>query len=60
MRRSDPKRADTSWVLCVHLPASKVCACDMLDNVTGELPLEDGCVKLHFHTFEVKTLRISR
>lgn len=60
VRLYEAKRADTSCVLGVNLPASKVCACDMLENVTGELPLEDGCVKLHFHTFEVKTLRISR
>ncbi len=60
VRLYEAKRADTSCVLGVNLPASKVCACDMLENVTDELPLEDGCVKLHFHTFEVKTLRISR
>ena len=29
-------------------------------NKNTELPLEEDCVKLHFSTFEVKTLRISK
>jgi len=32
----------------------------MLENAMEELPTEDGSVKLHFGTFEVKTLRIAR
>ena len=60
LRLYEAKRADTSCVLSVNVPASKISACDMLENPLEELPIEDGCVKLHFHTFEVKTLRIAR
>jgi len=44
----------------VNIPAAKVWACDMLENKLEELPMEEGCVKLHFGTFEVKTLRITK
>ena len=44
----------------VNIPCGKIWACDMLENKLEELPVEEGCVKLHFRTFEVKTLRISR
>ena len=60
LRLYEAKRADTPCVLSVNVPASKISACDMLENPLEELPVEDGCVKLHFHTFEVKTLRIAR
>lgn len=60
LRLYEAKRADTSCVLSVNVSASKISACDMLENPLEELPIEDGCVKLHFHTFEVKTLRIAR
>ena len=33
---------------------------NMLENREEELELEDSTAALHFHTFEVKTLRISR
>lgn len=35
-------------------------ACDMLENVTEELPVTDGALALSFHPFEIKTVRISR
>ena len=37
-----------------------VYACDMLENVTEELPVTDGALALSFHPFEIKTVRISR
>ena len=37
-----------------------VYACDMLENVTEELPATDGALALSFHPFEIKTVRISR
>ena len=60
LRLYESKRADTPCVLSVNVPASRIYACDMLENQLEELPIEEGCVKLHFHTFEVKTLRLVR
>ena len=60
LRMYESKRADTECVLGINIPCQKVWACDMLENKQEELNVEDGCVKLHFHTFEVKTLRIGR
>ena len=60
LRLYEAKRADTSCVLGINIPAAKVWECDMLENRCEELPMEEGCVKMHFHTFEVKTLRIAR
>ena len=59
IRMYEAKKADTNCVLCLNVPASKVWACDMLENKLEELEVEEDCVSLHFHTFEVKTLRIS-
>ena len=60
VRLYEAKKADTSCTLAVNLPVSRIWLCDMLENKLEELPVEDGCVKLHFHTFEVKTLRIAK
>ncbi len=58
LRLYEAKRADTRCALSVNVPAKRVWACDMLENRLEELPLQDGCVGLDFHTFEVKTLRL--
>ena len=58
LRLYEAKRADTDCRLTLGIAAKKVFACDMLENVLAELPAEDGGVKLHFGTFEVKTLRV--
>ena len=60
LRLYEAKRADTACRLTVDLPAAAAYTCDMLENITGELPLEDGQAALRFHTFEVKTLRLKR
>jgi alpha-mannosidase len=60
LRLYEAKRADTDCVLAINVPARSVHLCDMLENTQEELPMEHGCVKLHFGTFEVKTLRIKR
>ena len=60
LRMYEAKKADTTCALSVNVPAGKVWACDLLENKLEELSVEEGCVKLHFHTFEVKTLRIER
>ncbi len=40
--------------------AGKAYLCDMLENVTEEVEIKDGKVKLPFRAFEVKTLRVKR
>ncbi len=60
LRLYESKKADTNCVLGINVPVGKVWQCDMLENKIAELPLEEDCVKLHFGTFEVKTLRISK
>lgn len=60
VRMYEAKKADTRCALGVNIPAKKVWVCDMLENKLEELTMEEGCVKLHFGTFEVKTLRIER
>ena len=42
------------------LPAAgSVYACDMLENVTEELPASEGTLALSFRPFEIKTIRIA-
>lgn len=60
LRLYESKKADTDCALGINIPCGKVWACDMLENKLEELEVEEGCVSLHFHTFEVKTLRISK
>ncbi len=59
LRLYEAKRADTVCSLKINIPAGAVFLCDMLENIKEELPAKnpDG-IGLHFHTFEVKTLRI--
>ncbi len=59
LRLYEAKRADTVCRLKIRFPVSAVILCDMLENETEAVPLEDPeGITLHFHTFEVKTLRI--
>ncbi len=59
LRLYEAKRADTACRLKIRIPVKSVFLCDMLENITEELPAEDPeGVTLHFHTFEVKTLRL--
>ncbi|MBQ8094611.1 MAG: alpha-mannosidase [Clostridia bacterium] len=60
LRLYEAKRADTACCLRINVPAKHVYVTDMLENAQSELELTDGCVPLHFHTFEVKTIRIRR
>ena len=60
LRLYECKRADTDAVLTLNIPASQVQLCDMLENPLETLEAADGKVKLHFHTFEVKTVRVKR
>ena len=58
LRLYEAKKADTDCCLKLGIRAEQIWECDMLENREQELTAEDGCVKLHFHTFEVKTLRL--
>ena len=60
LRLYEAKKADTRCALSIDVPAREVWACDMLENKLEKLSIQDGCVPLDFHTFEVKTLRIVR
>ena len=60
LRLYECKRADTDAVLTLNVPAKCVQLCDMLENPLETLDAADGNVKLHFHTFEVKTVRVKR
>jgi alpha-mannosidase len=46
--------------LSTSLPALGALHTDMLENVQGQLPLDDGKISLDFHPFEVKTVRLRR
>ena len=60
VRLYEAKKADTFCRFTAGIGAEKIWSCDMLENKEEELELKDGTAALHFHTFEVKTLRISR
>ena len=60
VRLYEAKKADTFCRFTSGIGAKKIWSCDMLENKEEELELKDGTAALHFHTFEVKTLRISR
>lgn len=59
LRVYEAKKADTVCMLKPGFPVAKVWLCDMLENRQEELPLSADGIALRFHTFEVKTLRIS-
>lgn len=58
LRLYESKRADTFCRLRVGIPAADISLCDMLENRLEDAALQRGDVSLHFHCFEVKTLRI--
>ena len=60
LRLYEAKRADTHCRLGVHLPFTRIWACDMLENPVEALDIHDGTVSLEFHTFEVKTVRMKK
>ncbi len=57
LRLYEAKGADTACALTINLPVASVTACDMLEKPMRDLGT-DGTQPLHFHTFEVKTLRV--
>ncbi|MBQ6517776.1 MAG: alpha-mannosidase [Anaerolineaceae bacterium] len=59
IRLYEAKRADTVCRLKIRFPVESVSLCDMLENESEKLSFSDPeGLKLHFHTFEVKTLRV--
>ena len=60
LRLYEAKNADTDCALRVNLPAARAWKTDLLENREEELPLEDGEIRLHFHNFEVTTVRLAR
>ena len=59
VRLYESKRADTECRLSVQVPHHKIWWCNMLENTLCPADIEDqNTVLMHFHTFEVKTLRI--
>ena len=56
----EAKQADTTCELIIHLPLQRVMLCDMLENAADQLLPDEGRITLHFHPFEVKTLRLIR
>ena len=59
LRLYEAKKAATACMLSVNFPFKSAALCDMLENALEDLCAEDGKIRLHFGTFEVKTLRIS-
>lgn len=60
VRLYEAKKADTDCVLSINLPHREALLCDMLENPIEKLNEVESCVRLHFGTFEIKTLRIKR
>ncbi|MDD3410312.1 MAG: glycoside hydrolase family 38 C-terminal domain-containing protein [Eubacteriales bacterium] len=58
VRLYEAKRGDTDCTLSFALPAQRVGECDLLENPIAEPQEAQGALPLHFHTFEVKTLRL--
>ena len=60
LRLYEAKNADTFCRLFLHLPCGKAWEADLLENKKKELPIRDGAADLHFHNFEVRTIRLAR
>jgi alpha-mannosidase len=58
LRLYEAKRGDTACTLAVNIPVQAACLCDMLENKLETLPVNGGRAALHFHPFEVKTIRL--
>lgn len=59
LRLYEAKRADTRCALQINLPVKRAWICDLLEEKREALAIEAGRAALHFHTFEVKTLRLA-
>ncbi|MBQ6959516.1 MAG: alpha-mannosidase [Clostridia bacterium] len=59
LRLYEAKRGDTACHLAVNIPIQAAYLCDMLENRLEARPVTDGKIVLHFHPFEVKTIRFT-
>ena len=60
LRLYEAKKADTVCALKLNIPARQVWECDMMENKEQELALTEEGIGLHFHPFEIKTVRVER
>ncbi|MCI8798341.1 glycosyl hydrolase-related protein [Acetatifactor muris] len=60
LRLYEAKKAATDAEISFGFDVSGASACDMLENVTEELKVVDGKLKLSFRAFEIKTIRVKR
>jgi alpha-mannosidase len=60
LRLYEAKKGDTCCMLNVGIPTAAVWECDMLENKKAEIASKNGQINLHFHPFEVKTLRMKQ
>ena len=60
LRLYEAKNADTDCRLFLNLPCGKVWETDLLENRREELAISGGAVSLHFHNFEVRTIRLTQ
>lgn len=58
IRLYESKYAVTNATLTLCLPAKKAALCSLLEEEQQILPLQNGCLSLSFHPFEVKTVRV--
>jgi alpha-mannosidase len=58
LRLYESMRSNTRVRLGTSLPVVAVHRSDMLENIVGDLTLEDDAVSLEFRPFEIKTLRL--
>jgi alpha-mannosidase len=58
LRLYESMRTKTSVTLNINLPVKKLFLTDMLENNIKEIVLKENSVKLDFHPFEIKTLRL--
>ncbi len=58
IRLYECKHAATDTRLTLNFPVSRISLCDMLENETESLSLNNSKLSLYFRGFEIKTLRI--
>lgn len=59
LRLYESKKAAVEARVCLNLDTCRAYLCDMLENITEELPVVNGSIVLPFRAFEIKTVRIT-
>ena len=60
LRLYESKKAATKAEVSLNFGVGKAYLCDMLENVTEEVTVNDGKIVLPFRAFEIKTIRIKK